>query len=122
MSFVLTSEQESIQQIARRFAKERAPVAHLRHLRDTRDPLGFSRPLWKEMAELGFAGLTLPAELGGAGLGHTERALVLGGPGRSLVPSPLFATLLLGAGALALGGTPAQRSEHLPTVATGDRL
>src|SRR5208337_103135 len=31
-------------------------------------------------------------------------------------------TLLLGAAAVALGGTPAQQAEHLPAVAAGDRL
>jgi alkylation response protein AidB-like acyl-CoA dehydrogenase len=122
MSFVLTPEQQSIAETARRFVRERAPVAHLRRLRDSGDPLGFSRPLWKEMAELGFAGLTLPTDHGGAGLGHAELGLVLEALGQSLVPSPLISTLLLGATALALGGTPAQQAEHLPAVAAGDHL
>jgi alkylation response protein AidB-like acyl-CoA dehydrogenase len=122
MAFALTPEQESIREMAQRFAAERAPVAHLRHLRDAGDPTGFSRALWKEMAELGFAGLTLPAEHGGAGLGHAELGIVLEALGSTLAPTPIVATLLLGGAALALGGTPQQKAERLPAVAAVDLL
>ena len=122
MSFVLTPEQESIRETARRFARERAPVAHLRHLRDTADPTGFSRAHWKEMAELGLAGITLSCEHGGAGLGWADLGLVLEELGRTLAPTPLISTLVLGATAIALGGDAAQKEEHLPRVTTGERI
>jgi alkylation response protein AidB-like acyl-CoA dehydrogenase len=122
MPFALTPEQESIRETARRFVAERAPVAHLRRLRDTGDPTGFDRGLWREMASLGFAGITLPTEHGGSGLGLAELGLVLEEHGRALVPSPLVSTVLLGATAIAIGGTPAQKGEHLPLVATGERI
>jgi alkylation response protein AidB-like acyl-CoA dehydrogenase len=121
MSFVLTPEQASIRDVARRFARERAPVAHLRHLRDTDDATSFSPALWREMAELGFAGMTLPPEHGGAGLGYAELGLVLEELGRTLVPSPMVATVLLAANAIALGGTGAHRDAHLPAIARGER-
>ena len=122
MPFVLTPEQESIRETARRFVNERAPVAHLRRLRDAGDVTGFDREVWREMAALGFAGITLPAEHGGAGLGHAELGLVLEECGRGLVPSPLVSTVLLGATAVALGGTAAQQDEVLPAIAAGERL
>ncbi len=122
MPFVLTPDQESIRDTARRFARERAPVAHLRHLRDTGDATGFSRDLWREMAGLGFAGITLPSDHGGAGLGFAEIGLLLEELGRTLCPTPLLSTVLLGAGAIALGGTPAHKEEALPAVAAGDRI
>lgn len=122
MSFVLTPEQESIRETARRFARERVPVAHLRHLRDTTDPTGFSPAIWKEMAEIGLAGIPLSAEHGGAGLGWADLGLVLEELGRTLAPTPLCSTVLLGATAIALGGSAAQKDEHLPAVAAGDRI
>lgn len=122
MAFVLTTEQESIRDTARRFFRERTPVAHLRHLRDTGDATGFSRDVWREMAALGFAGIALPADHGGAGLGFTELGLVLEEQGRNLAPSPLVSTVLLGASAIALGGTAAHRAELLPEIAAGERL
>src|ERR1700709_376178 len=109
MTFALTPEQASIRETARRFFDARAPVAHLRRLRDAGDPTGFDRALWREMAALGFAGITLPVEQGGAGLGLADLGAVLEESGRTLCPSPLVSTVLLGAAAIALGGTVAQR-------------
>src|SRR6185437_16585927 len=87
-----------------------------------RDATGFSRELWREMAAMGFAGLTLPPEHGGAGLGFAELGLVAEELGRTLCPTPLLSTVILGAGAVALGGSPAHRDEVLPAVAAGERI
>ncbi len=122
MTFVLTPEQASIRDTARRFVTERAPVAHLRRLRDSGDPTGFDRALWREMAGLGFAGITLPVEHGGAGLGYADLGVVLEESGRTLCPCPLVSTVLLGGAAIARGGSIAQREEHLSAVAAGERI
>jgi alkylation response protein AidB-like acyl-CoA dehydrogenase len=122
MAFVLTPEQTSLRETARRFFRERTPVAHLRQLRDDGDATGFSRAVWKEMADLGLAGMALPVAHGGAGLGLAELGLVLEEMGRHLVPSPVVATVLLGAGALALGGSAAQQAALLPAIAAGEHL
>src|SRR5207245_11736444 len=93
-----------------------------RRLRHARGPTGFSRVLWREMARLGWAGILSPEVHGGAGLGYTELMVVLEELGRGLVPEPMLSTVLLGASALLLGGSDAQRSEYLPAVAAGDLL
>src|SRR4051812_22359542 len=116
MALVLTREQAAIRDTARKFFRERTPVAHLRQLRDSGDPTGFSREVWSEMAALGFAGIAVPEAHGGAGLGFAELGLVLEESGRQLAPSPLVSTALLGAAALALGGSEAQRAAHLPAI------
>ena len=122
MSFVLTEEQESIRRTAKSFIGERAPVAHLRALRDGRDGVGFSRDLWKEMASLGLVGMAVPEAYGGAGLGFAELGLVLTECGRTLVPTPLVSTMLLGASALLAGGTADQLQAVLPAVCAGERI
>jgi acyl-CoA dehydrogenase len=122
MAFVLTREQAAIRDTARKLFRERTPVAHLRRLRDTGDATGFSREVWSEMAALGFAGIAVPEAHGGAGLGFAELGLVLEESGRQLAPSPLVSTALLGASALALGGSDAQRAAHLPAIAAGDLI
>ena len=69
--------QLEVRRTAARFVRDKLPVAHLRQLRDTRDPTGFSRASWRELAELGLVGLALPEKLGGGGLGFRELGLVL---------------------------------------------
>jgi alkylation response protein AidB-like acyl-CoA dehydrogenase len=122
MSFVLTEEQESIRKTARSFLGDRAPVGHLRALRDAADDVGFSRDLWKEMASLGLVGMAIPDVYGGAGLGFAELGLVLTECGRTLVPAPFVSTVLLGVNALLAGGSREQNSATLPAVCAGDRL
>ncbi|MDB5704910.1 MAG: acyl-CoA dehydrogenase, partial [Sphingomonas bacterium] len=75
---------------ARDFVAERAPVAHLRKLRDTADTTGFSRDLWKSFAEMGFTGILIGEAQGGLGLGHVEAGVVLEEIGRNLSPSPFL--------------------------------
>ena len=120
MSLALTEEQELLRNTAREFIAEHSPVKELRRLRDTNDPVGFSRELWKQMAELGWAGITLPEELGGADLGYAELGLVLEECGRTLTASPLVSTVLLGANALLLAGNGAQQKDLLGAVAKGE--
>lgn len=122
MGFILTEEQEAIRKAARDFARERAPLAHFRRLRDERDGTGFSREVWRELAELGLVGAAVAIEHGGAGLGFVELGLVLEELGRTLAPTPLLSTVVLGAGALELAGTDAQRARELPAVCAGERL
>ena len=59
MALVLTEEQVMLKDAARDFLRERAPVSHLRELRDNDHQDGFSRELWAEMAEMGWAGIAI---------------------------------------------------------------
>jgi alkylation response protein AidB-like acyl-CoA dehydrogenase len=85
------------------------------------EPGGFSRATWHELAELGVLAASLPAEHGGLGLGATGTLIVQEAFGHAMVVEPLVATVVLGASALELGGTPAQK-ELLGAVAAGDLL
>src|ERR1700692_1139873 len=57
MALVLSDEQIMLRDNARGFLSKKAPIAHLRHLRDTHDADGFSRPLWKVFVVRGCAGI-----------------------------------------------------------------
>jgi acyl-CoA dehydrogenase len=122
MALILTEEQMMVRDNARAFLADKAPVAHLRKLRDTRDADGFSRSLWKAFAEMGFCGLLLPESLGGSGLGYVEGGVIMEEIGRNLTPSPFLSTALLGATALLRDGNSARNKELLPKLATGDLL
>jgi alkylation response protein AidB-like acyl-CoA dehydrogenase len=122
MALVLNEEQTMLRDSARGFIGDKAPVAHLRQLRDSKDATGFSRDLWRSFAEMGFSGLLVPEEFGGSGLGCVEAGVVMEEIGRTLMPSPFLATAVLAASALKRGGSAAQKSEHLPKIAEGSLL
>jgi alkylation response protein AidB-like acyl-CoA dehydrogenase len=122
MPLVLTEEQSMLRDSARGLISDKAPVSHLRHLRDSKDETGFSRDLWKAFAEMGFSGLLVPENFGGSGLGCVEAGVVMEEIGRTLVPSPFLSTAILAASALSRGGSEAQKSAHLPGIADGSLL
>lgn len=122
MPLVLTEEQSMLRDSARGFINEKAPIAHLRKLRDDRDATGFSRDLWKGFAEMGFAGLLVPENFGGSGLGAVEAGIVLEEIGRNLMPSPFLSTAVLAASALVRGGNAEQQAAYLPKIADGSLI
>src|SRR3979411_2017185 len=122
MALVLTEEQTLLRDSARGLISDKAPVSHLRQLRDAKDATGFSRDLWKAFAEIGFAGLLVPENFGGSGLGCVEAGVVMEEIGRTLMPSPFLSTAVLAASALSRGGSEAQKSQHLPKIADGSLL
>lgn len=122
MALVLNEEQSMLRDSARGLISDKAPVSHLRQLRDSKDATGFSRDLWRAFAEMGFAGLLVPEDFGGSGLGCVEAGVVMEEIGRTLMPSPFLATAVLAASALSRGGSAAQKSVHLPRIADGSLL
>jgi alkylation response protein AidB-like acyl-CoA dehydrogenase len=122
MALILNEEQAMLRDSARGLIGSKAPVAHLRKLRDERDATGFSRELWRAFAEMGLCGLLVAEQHGGSGLGAVEAGVVMEEIGRNLMPSPFFSTAVLGATALARGGSAAQQQAYLPRLARGDLI
>ncbi|MFI5216734.1 MAG: acyl-CoA dehydrogenase family protein [Candidatus Limnocylindria bacterium] len=122
MQLILTEDQELLAKTAADFAAERSPVSRMRQLRDRKDPDGFSRALWKEMAELGWLGIPFPESVGGAGMGLAELAVVLEALGRKQAPQPRLNIFVVGGQALLLGGSDAQKSRWLPPLVAGEKL
>src|SRR5258708_5392866 len=122
MALVLSEEQSMLRDSARGLISDKAPVSHLRQLRDSKDAIGFSRGLWRAFAEMGFSGLLVPETFGGSGLGCVEAGVVMEEIGRTLMPSPFLSTAVLAVSALSRGGSAAQKSEHLPKLSAGSLL
>ena len=121
MPLILTEEQTMLQEAADGFLAENAPIAHLRKLRDDRDADGVSRDLWRAFGEMGFAGVIIPEEHGGAGLGAVEAGVIAESLGRTLTPSPFMGSAVLSAKVLADGGSEAQQA-WLPKIAAGEAI
>ncbi|MGB6085988.1 acyl-CoA dehydrogenase family protein [Parvibaculum sp.] len=122
MSLVLTEEQQLLRDTATQFFQERLPVANLRKLRDTKDATGFDRAAWKEMTDLGFAGILISEKYGGTEFGPVGLGLVLEQTGRTLAATPLVSTVLLCGSAVQLAGNATQRQEILSAIAAGERI
>ncbi len=122
MAFVLSEEQTMLRDMARQFFSEQVPVTNLRQLRDNGSEDGFDCDVWKQIVELGFAGILIPEEMGGTGFGPMGIGIVMQEAGRTLAASPLYATAVLGAGMIMAAGSDSQKKELLPKVAAGELL
>ncbi len=120
MALVLNEEQRLLQDTAREFLADNAPVESLRKLRDERDPIGYAPGLWRQMAELGWASIIVPEKYGGLEFGFPGLGVVLEESGRTLAASPLFASAVVCASALMQGGSPGQKDTLLPQIAAGN--
>jgi alkylation response protein AidB-like acyl-CoA dehydrogenase len=115
--FDLTDEQQAIRETAKSFLASRFKSERIREIAASED--GLDAAGWQEMAELGWAGLALPEEWGGQGLGIVELAVLFEELGYALAPSPLFSNTVVGL-SLAHCGSDAQRESHLKPLAAGD--
>ncbi len=120
MPLYLNEDQTMLRDTAKPFIADAAPVKHLRTLRDTKDETGFSRDLWKQFAEMGFAGVAVPEAHGGMGLGHVEAGIVLEEIGRNLTPSPFLTTAVAAVEALKASAT--LGAQWLPKIASGEAI
>ena len=117
MYFDLTDEQQAIKQTAHDFLASRFKSERLREIAASDN--GFDESGWKEMAELGWAGLALPEEWGGQGLGIVDLAVLFEEMGYVCAPSPLLSNTVAGL-ALAFAGSDEQKERWLAPLATGE--
>ena len=122
MELVLTEDQELLAKTATDFVRQHSPVSRIRALRDANDPTGFSRDLWKQMAELGWTGILVPDTYGGAGMGLADLAVVLEALGRTLAPEPFLSTVLLAGELLSSAGSDARNKPGFPDIASGEKI
>src|SRR5215831_21048224 len=117
MDFAFSDDQLLLKNAARAFLDERCTSPIVRALWD--DPRGESEAMWKDMAQLGWLGLSLPEAYGGSSLGMVETAILLEELGRAAYPGPYWPTVLAAA-AVEAAGNDAQKKRWLSAIATGD--
>jgi len=119
---VLNDDQVMLQDAARGFVSEKAPVAALRKIRDEKVADGFDRGLWRDMAEMGWTGVLVPEDQGGLGFGFVGAGVICEEMGRTLTASPFLSTAMMAATALARAGSPAQKQRWLPAIIAGEAI
>ena len=114
-------DREELARTIRRFLEQRSDASAVRALLD--DESGYDPVVWRQMAEqLGLQGLAIPEEYGGGGFGFEDLCVVFGEMGRSLLPSPFFATVALAATALQEAGDEDAKKAYLPGIASGETI
>ena len=120
MTLTLSEEQAFLKDTAKKFAQEKTPTTHFREIRDNENPECFDREIWQEMAAQGWSGILVPEEYGGSNFGLAGIGVVLEELGRTLTPSPLFATSVVCATILNKAGNDSQKKEFLTKIASGE--
>ena len=119
MEFAFTDEQGMIADTVRAFFVENATSERTRAAMAAD---GIDRDLWTAFAtELGLAGIALPEEHGGAGLGMVELALTAEAAGAQVAALPLLGHAMMGQ-AIARGGSAEQHAQWLPRLAAGELI
>lgn len=121
MKFTFDDEQLELKRSARKFLASANSSERLRVVSES--DAGYDAEVWATLAgELGWLALTIPEAYDGLGLGPVDLVPLLEEMGRVLYSGPFFSTVCYGVTALVRGGTEAQKKEHLPAIATGERL
>ncbi|WP_280492183.1 acyl-CoA dehydrogenase family protein [Nocardia asiatica] len=120
MDFDLTDEQVMLRDTVRDLLA-RTYDAESR-LKVVDSELGWSREVWRQLAELGVLGLSFAEEDGGVGAGPVETMVVLEEVGRRLAPEPILDAVLVPGGLITAVGSAEQRQRILPEVASGAKL
>jgi len=113
LDFSLTESQQAIADLAGQLLDEAKPAGSGQQ--ESTGP-------WKELARAGLLSLSLPAELGGDGLGVLETAALLTEVGRRAAPVPALATLMTGVLPIVRWGDGGLRRVLLPPAAAGELI
>lgn len=121
MDFELTSEQRTLRDTARAFAREQM-TSVAREIERTNTPL--SRDRKRRYAEMGFLGINISPEFGGLGLGNLEAILVLEEFARvhPAVAFPIFESAVGPIKAVERFGSESLKMELLPKVTSGEAV
>src|SRR5207248_2854125 len=84
MDLDFTPEQEALRDMVRGVCTRYAGLDVVRNLEN--DPIGYDADFWKQLAELGLIGLTIPEKWGGSGMSMLEAMVVYQEFGRALSP------------------------------------
>ena len=115
MDFGLSDDQRLLTETLQGFLDERVPAARIRELREADSP--YDRGVWRDLAEMGIAGILVPEAEGGSDLGLLDASLVAWTLGHAAAPTPFLASGVMAPLALrAFEGT----ESWLAGLASGD--
>ncbi|HEX2226710.1 MAG TPA: acyl-CoA dehydrogenase family protein [Candidatus Binatia bacterium] len=120
MDLSLTETQEEFKKVAADFVKAEVPAHQMTQWYKNKQT--FQPQLINKAAEIGWLGMMLPEEYGGAGVSVMDCAVVFEELGRGPVPGPFFSSGILSAQLIYEAGTDAQRKTLLPRLCSGESI
>ena len=120
MKLILSEEQQFLKDTAQSFARDKTPVTHFRELRDNENAQCWDETIWKEMVELGWSGILVPEKFGGSDFGMAGISVIMQELGKTLTPSPILSTSVLGVSSINMLGSDKQKDDYLPKIVAGE--
>lgn len=121
MDFSFTEEQQMLLDTTRRFIAKDYGFELRRQIKE-KAPDGYSREVWRALADIGLLSLNVPEANGGLGGSAIDTMLVMTAVGEGLLLEPYLSSAVLATRTIATLGTPAQRESWLPVLAAGERI
>ena len=115
----LTQEQQSFVEAIRDFAKREAGTREQRNALSDGGREPHNQQLYEKVADLGWLGVGIPEEYGGAGGGMVDMCLLLEETGRAQLPIAAYGVTAIVGGAYQRFGTAQQRKEILGGIVRG---
>jgi alkylation response protein AidB-like acyl-CoA dehydrogenase len=120
MDFNFSEEQRQLEDTVKRFVDRDYPVERRRGIKDS--PGGWSREVWRELADLGVLAINVSEEHGGLGAGPIETMLVMNAFGAGLLVEPYLASAVVATALIRAAADEIRQAELLPAIAAGERI
>ncbi|TQM93027.1 isovaleryl-CoA dehydrogenase [Roseinatronobacter monicus] len=120
MTFDLGEDVNALRDMVHRWAQDRVKPMAAEIDRSN----SFPNALWREMGDLGLLGITVPEELGGAGMGYLAHVIAI----EEIARASASVSLSYGAHSnlcvnqIKINGTDAQRARYLPGLISGEHV
>jgi acyl-CoA dehydrogenase len=120
MNFDFSDDLKLLREQARKFLGERSSTKAVRKILEGAAP--YDAELWRAVAQMGWLGVAVPEEYGGAGLGYDGLCVLAEEMGHAIAPIPFSSSIYLAAEAILATGSEAQKRAYLPKLASGERI
>jgi alkylation response protein AidB-like acyl-CoA dehydrogenase len=120
MDFGYSQEHTMLKDGARKFFEKQCPPSLVKEM--AANAKGYSPEMWKQMADLGWLGLTLGEEYGGSGGSFMDLTILLQEMGRAVVPGPFFSSAVMAGTLIQESGTEENKKKYLPLIASGELI
>jgi alkylation response protein AidB-like acyl-CoA dehydrogenase len=117
MDFSLSDEQQALQASVQRLLADQYSFLTRRTIQ--RGEQGWSREMWRRLADLGVLGINVPEIHGGLGYGPIETMIVMNLFGSHLLLEPFLASAVVASVLLREHATPSQQAQWLPRLVDG---